>query len=157
MTRYLHQLLDELRAARGRRPPSVDYRLLHSEYGDVPDDLRYVVEWELAPERPLPDLFGIPAEAFPPPEQLSEEQAGQVVEGILELWRAWDIYADIPKGVPVPTVYRVLHRYWKEETIHWVSDGMITLEFCHYEPDECPWGKTYCTCTELLPPDEQNI
>ena len=149
MQAYLNQLLADLQAAEHRQPPPIDYRLLHPEYADVPDELAYVVEWEQAPEQSCEELFGIRAEAFPPVEKLTDEQAVQLAEAILKLWAAWNIYTDIPEGVPVRICYQVLTDFWRDETLCYVSEGRISLDLCSYDPQECPWGEAYCTCREL--------
>ena len=27
--------------------------------------------------------------------------------------------------------------------------GIVNMEFCHYVPDECPYGLKYCFCKEI--------
>ncbi len=149
MDQYLDQLIADLRERHDKQPPPVDYRLMHPQYADVPDELKYVVEWENAPRQSFSTLFGIPAEAFPPPEKLSDPQMERLLKAIFELWAAWRIFADlIPKGVSVATVYQVITDYWRNETISYISEGDTHLEFCSYDPQDCPWELKHCTCKD---------
>ena len=147
MDHYLDQLIADLLALHDKQPPPVDYRLLHPQYADVPDEMKYVVEWENAAQQSFSNLFGISAEAFPPPDQLSDSQMERLLKAILELWAAWHIFAElIPKQVPVGTVYQVVTDYWHNESINYISEGSTHLEFCSYQPLDCPWKLEYCTC-----------
>jgi hypothetical protein len=149
MDHYLDQLIADLRELHDKEPPPVDYRLLHPQYADVPDEIKYVVEWENAPQQSFFNLFGISPDIFPAPEQLSDSQMERLVKAILELWAAWRIFADlIPKQVPVSTVYQVVTDYWRNESIIYISEGSTHLEFCSYHPLDCPWKLEYCSCKE---------
>jgi len=156
MQAYIDQLLADLRERHDKQPPPVDYRLLHPQYADVPEELRYVVEWENAPEQTFEELFGISAEAFPPAEQLSETQMEAIVEGVLSLWKGWRMYATVPEKAPIASLYRVLTNYWREETICYVSEGDTHLEFCEYDTENCPWGSAHCTCKDFLDIDDSD-
>ncbi len=76
MQTYINQLVEDLLQAAATKVPIPDYTLLHPnhhalepQYGGMLD---YIVAWETAPDEPMTKVFGIVAEAFPPPEQLSE-------------------------------------------------------------------------------------
>lgn len=150
MQHYLNQLLADLRDRHDKQPPPLDYRLLHPQYADVPDEMKYAVEWEQAPEQTFEQLLGLSADVFPPAEQLTETQMLALLEGICDLWAAWRIFPDpVLKEVPVENAYRVVRVYWREQSIIYVSEGNTHLEFCHYEPAECPWGSAYCSCKDF--------
>ena len=150
MQHYLAQLLADLRAAHHNQPPPVDYRLLHSEYSHLPDEIAYVAEWENAPEQSFEELFGIPASAFPPEEKLTGEQMAQLVEAILELWRAWRMGTYLPEGAPPRLCYRVLTDFWRNEKIDYSSTGSSTLYLCNNDIPTCLWGEQFCECRDLV-------
>lgn len=151
MQRYVDQLIDELRVLQERKPPSVDRRLLDPDMMDLPDHLQDVETYLRSESQGFPDLFGLPAEAFPPQHRLTTGQMQSIVNAIEELWMAWGIHAYIRREAPAEVIYRVLIRYWREEGIHYFSpspDAFIGLELCPYDPDQCEWG-SYCTCREF--------
>lgn len=148
MEKYLQQLTQELRAAHDRQPPRVDYRLFYPEYSHLPDELAYIAEWEQAPLRTLPDLFGIAAEQFPPDDRLTDQQCADLLDEILKLWQKWSIYTIFPDQAPARLCYRVITDIWREETMSWSSEGNMTIGMCTYHIPSCPWGREYCTCSE---------
>lgn len=84
MQTYITQLLADLKAAQNNTPAKVGYKLLYPDhpandpiYGGVMD---YMVKWERVPEWTFDKLFGISHEAFPPVEQLSQEQITLLVD-----------------------------------------------------------------------------
>lgn len=149
MHHYITHLLADLRDRHDKQPPPVDYRLLHPQYVDVPDEIKYVVEWENAPEQTFEALFDLSPEVFPPAEKLSGSQMQAVLEGVFALWAAWNIYPVLPDNIPVEILYGVVVNYWRNESIHYVSEGNLHLEFCSYDVNDCPWGSAYCTCKDF--------
>lgn len=162
MEQYLNQLLEDLKNAQKNLPTKVDYTLLYPDhpannqsYNGVMD---YMIEWENAPEWKMDDLFEVKGAAFPPVEQLSEVQAKKLINGILELWGCFNICADIlNEDIPVQIIYKVLVNYWKTETVQYMSEGTLHLEFCDYDENNCPWGYEYCTCKNIEVEDFENI
>lgn len=147
MQTYISQLLEDLENASQNPVKIPDYKILNPNHPAIDYGLDYIVGWECAPYISMADAFGIAAEAFPPPEQLNEEQAEQLINAILKLWEVNNIIADFLEIMP-PTIviYRVLRKKWQESKIQLLSEGYLHLEFCSYEPQECPWGIDFCYC-----------
>jgi hypothetical protein len=152
MEKYITQLLSDLKTAQSNQPEKVDYKLLYPdhpaarpEYNDI---LGYLIDFEHAPEVKMDDLFGIKSDAFPPVEKLTTTQIKALIENILELWGSFNIAADLNKA-PVELVYKILINYWKTETVQYISEGTVHLEFCHYDVNDCQWGSEYCSCKEF--------
>jgi hypothetical protein len=109
--------------------------------------LDYLVTWETAPDEPMTKVFGIVAEAFPPPEQLSELQARQVNEAILKVWETNSIFAVLPEILPSQLIlYRELRQKWQTGIVRLLPEGNTEIDFCYYVHNECPWGMDFCTC-----------
>lgn len=152
MQKYINQLLEDLKAAHNNQPSQVDYKLLYPDHPAADPQyegtLDYIIEWENAPRWKMDDLFGISVEVFPPTEKLNETQ---LVQGIRQLWQAFNIYAEVPETkppIPISKMYKNLINYWKNEEIGYVSEGMTHIEFCSYEVSSCPWGEEFCQCKD---------
>jgi hypothetical protein len=143
---YIPVLLEDLAAAK-LRVPDVP-KCLYDEFGP---ELSYVVEWERAPYRKMSELFAVPKEAFPPPEQLTDDDVQKIVDAIIDLWRAYNFDPVFPEELPARPAYRALVSYWEKE-VQFISEGTMHIEFCSYEPEECPFPKEFCMCKDL--PDE---
>lgn len=148
---YINQLLAELRDRHDKQPPPVDYRLLHPESALLPEKFDAFIARTCAPEQSFEELFDLPAEAFPPPEKLSEQQMQAVLDGILALWAAWRIYPEVPKGVPVATLYRVVADFWRKDIVSYASGYKLHFKLCDYKPKHCVWGSSaYCSCKDFI-------
>lgn len=151
MQRYVTQLLEDLEKAKDHQPPPVDYSILYPDHPAAEYGLDHIIEWEHAEEWKMDDLFGISAVAFPPESKLSEAEISALAQGIVSLWQSFNIYLHIPdKRIPARTIYQVLLNYWSDEPTQYVSQGMLHLDLCEYEPETCIWGVDYCTCKELI-------
>jgi len=162
MQQYLNQLLADLKAAQTKQPEKPDYKVLYPDHqanDPIYDGMMdYMIEWDNAPEWKMDDLFEIKSEVFPPVEKLTTEQVTKLIDGILELWAHFNIDAVIPDDkIPVEIVYKELVNSWKTETIQYISEGTLHLEFCHYDENNCPWGYEYCSCKDIEIEDMDNV
>lgn len=149
MEPYITQLIEDLEKVAQERLECPDYTILNPDHPAIDYGLDYVVALECAPDLPFYEAFGIPAEAFPPPEQLSEEQAQKVNQAILKLWEVNHVFANLPEKLPSQLIlYRELRKRWQEDTIRVLPDGNTHIEFCHYVVGSCPWGMDFCTCKD---------
>lgn len=92
--------------------------------------------------------LGLEPEQFPPLNKLTEEQVEKLTFTIHRLWNAFNFTAVIPNNTPARIVYPILLERMHDE-IMIANFGHVNLEFCHYEPKECPFGLDYCDCTQI--------
>jgi len=140
MHNYLTHLIADLRQAAKDLPVK--------PYYDIPPEaegIEYVVEWENAKAKPMQEWFGIDKKNFPPPEKLTGDELKMMVDEILKLWEAYNFYADLPEDLPAEIAYKVLVDFF-EKPVAWVSEGSSHIEFCEYEPENCPFPPEYCWC-----------
>ena len=147
MQPYLDGLLADLLARHGQFPPEPNVRALAPD-PNFPEFMADSINYLFGPQYAMSDLFDLSAEAFPPPEKLTEAQASSLAQGILALWRSLNLLVDLPQGLPWTLAYPVLLRLWREESVPVVREGFVTLECCEYEPDHCPWPASYCMCKD---------
>lgn len=145
LTPYLTQLLDDLRGRHGIFPEKPNIRAFAPD-PDFPEEMEGSMIYLYGPQYAMSDLFEISTEAFPPAEMLSPEQAETLVQAILELWASVNLFADLPDGLPLSLAYPQLVRLWGSEPVSVVREGMVHLEFCEYETENCPWPEAYCRC-----------
>jgi hypothetical protein len=147
MEKYITQLLADLEKAKDHLPPDYDVQIMNPDDPALEYGLIGVAEYLNSPYYPLENILGIKAEWFPPANKLNVPQIKALVTKLTALWSAFNYHADFPKKLPVDIRYRLMVEKLKEET-QYVSDGFIGFEFCHYEPEECPFGKEYCSCKD---------
>jgi hypothetical protein len=90
---------------------------------------------------------GLRKEEFPPPESLSEEQLQQITAAFESLLYNWNLSASIPEVIPLSKAYELLISVL-DEKVDIVDEGIMTFEFCAYDPPSCPFGE-YCECREF--------
>lgn len=149
MEKYINQLLADLEVAKQNVPLPIDYEILYPDHPAVEYGLPHLVAFDLQ-ATPLSQLLGINFEQLPPVEKLTDEQAEKLNKGILELWKVFNLSADIPSvNIPSRLIYKALRDYWSRGHIQYMPIGTWHIEFCNYEPSQCPWGKAYCVCKDF--------
>jgi len=93
--------------------------------------------------------FGLEAEQFPPAEKLTDGELDALVFAIRRLWAAFNFTAVLPDKAPARVTYPLLLRRMDEGAMV-MNYGHIGVEFCNYEPSECPFGLEWCDCKEFL-------
>jgi hypothetical protein len=145
ISNYLNQLTEELREAKKLAiqknaeilsDPSEDWFASH---------IREVENYLYGEQKPLCDIVGISTFQLPPPEQLNPSQKSRLYSEMESLLEAYNFYPDFPENLPAAIKYEVLRKNWENECVHMLA-GNCHLEFCNYEPSECPYPEKYCSC-----------
>lgn len=103
---------------------------------------RYVQE---RPRVTMFDHFDLMPEAFPPAERLTDEQLETLVTAIRRLWAAYNFMPTLPDGAPARLLYPLLVQRMGRPAML-MKFGICGIEFCHYDPEECPFGEAWCWC-----------
>ncbi|MCK4699401.1 MAG: hypothetical protein KAT38_03680, partial [Bacteroidales bacterium] len=118
------------------------------ELSEEDECLRGVMEYESIEPKPMQEWFGIDKANFPPAEKLSNDELELMVKEIITLWHAYNFDPVLPKNLPARIAYQTLVSYF-DKTINWVSEGVIGVEFCEYDPENCPFPSEYCMCKDF--------
>lgn len=129
MKRYIEQLVEDLEEAKNHAPPE------NPELELLEDENALFELLELGEEIPLSERLGIPKKAFPPENQLNDNEIKLLVEKILELWGAYHYLADLPKGLPVRIAYKTLMSVW-EDPVPYCALGNFHFDFYSHELDQ---------------------
>lgn len=148
MKRYLAHLLADLETAARHAPEPSSYAF-RMPFREDDDDMaagalhaRYVR---------LSDLFGLPADAFPPVERLTKLQVTEVLTALENLWRAWHIDWECPSGLTARPRYTLMVEWMYRETVRYHHEFGAEIDFCCYrEQGICPFGPDgHCACQEI--------
>jgi hypothetical protein len=148
MQNYINQLLADMVAAKTNLPAEINYAVLYPDHPAYRYGLDYIVEWEMSPSYTMDELFGIKAEQLPPAEKLTDEQIVQLIEGMFDLWAAFNFVADTDYEAPMRVYYDIIRTHWATQPIKYHADGINELDFCDYNTDLCSWGE-HCKCKDL--------
>lgn len=145
MEKYLAQLIEDLRAK--HKPPAEPTPPTFGDDFD-PDELFEDVERYMsgAYEQRIGDVLDLFPEQFPPAERLSPQQMLQLVQAYHDLLFSWNISTDLPEGLSIQTAYRLLVSTLERE-VYLSEDGFVTIEFCTYDSENCPYAEV-CRCDE---------
>ncbi len=144
MQKYIRQLTADIRSAAQQE----DFNPITS---GPPTSLEtHFAEIEAWLENDLPTesiggILGLEAVHFPPAERLNRHQLRKVCEAFEHTMQTYNVSFDFPKRLPWKTRYQLLVSKLEDSVII-CDDGFVTVEFCNYEPSECPFGSRYCTC-----------
>ncbi len=151
MQTYIDQLLEDLQEAAKTRIEAPNYKVLYPDHpSNDYEGLEDILAFECAPRNSFSSVFDIQSEVFPPFEKLTDQQAEDICEAIMNLWSVNNLQIDLPSdtNIPIKNLYNELITYWKEQGIQILpgSDGTVHMDFCTYEEESCPWGSENCTC-----------
>lgn len=94
------------------------------------------------------DHFGFTPEQFPPAERLTEAQAQRLVDALVRLWVSYNFLPTLPKKAPALVFYPLMLARMARPALL-MKHGVNGIEFCHYEPKECPYGEEWCDCKDF--------
>lgn len=147
MQKYINQLIEDLRTAKKYAPIHKEQSLMSdTEICEELEEIDRIIDEE--PDKPLHNIFGIDPIVFPPLEKLTDIQAQQLADEILALWGVFNIEAVYPEKFPKDKLYPLLVQKFKEPFMYFPM-GQTGIEFCHYEPEECPFGNEFCMCKDI--------
>lgn len=146
MERYLQYLLTDIEALIEQAPVPAESSWNNGfaeeeELSDIP--LR---------STKICDLIGLPAEAFPPENKLTDLQVIELVEAFDDLWSAWLLHWEMPSNLPVRKQYEAFRREMNGAAIFYHPEDGGDVHICQFEEGKsCPFGSesTTCHCREM--------
>jgi hypothetical protein len=146
MEKYLQYLHADIEAAvaqatSGSSPGWVSFFPEEEEDSDF-ENARYLL---------LPDIYGIPAEAFPPQHLLDDVQILSLSKAIQRLWKSWKLYWQMPQYLSSRQEYAALLREMKGEKIKYHYEWGGEVKICRYKEGHCPFQPNdgYCYCQHI--------
>ena len=140
MDKYVAQLVEMIREAHENKPEPRIFQSFEEEMQDVES---FLVESHTS----LEFHFGISQDYFPPVEKLEEKHFDILVPEILSLWDTFRYLTSFPEKLPSRLKYqRLREELKKNHPLVKGTNGMIGIEWCHYDPKECPFPFDYCSC-----------
>lgn len=141
MPSYLSHLLSDIRAAH-----RVDSSKQKSD--SIEDHFRDIDRWISGDaEQTLGYYCGLKAEAFPPCDQLSDEEIRKVCDAFTVMLNSWGFDLDLPDELPLHRKYELMTGLLDHECTPF-NTGRFVFDFCTgYAPD-CKL-KEYCPCLEI--------
>jgi hypothetical protein len=147
MKRYLQQLHSDIELAIQQAPPP-------TEPGSIPNFYDEDTDFEMSTRRPvrLCELFQIVPEAFPPEKMLSDEQLQRLLSAINNLWKAWNLFWEMPLYLSDRKKYTAMVREMGGEPIKWTPERGGEVIICRFEQGgSCPFGpeNSFCFCQNI--------
>lgn len=162
MKKYLAALLSDIAEAKNNRPdfrPISDDEIIPFELDDFFEANMEDAESEAqkpisAPKKTgnIREIMGLNREQFPPADYWTEEEAAQLVIALNDLLGHYHLAADYPPNLPPHLAYSTLVGAL-EKYAPIMPFGEWHLEFCNYNPEECPFGEAYCGCNNIYNSD----
>lgn len=148
MEKYIKHLIADLKIAAENAPVhKTPEEMSENEFMDNLEEIDRIVTSD--PKYNMYDVFGLESDIFPPVEKLTTKQAISLADEILQLWEAYYIESLYPEDFPMEKLYPLLIAKFKEPFLYFPM-GITGVEFCEYEPSECPFGEEYCMCKDEI-------
>lgn len=146
MEKYLFQLITDIWAA--HRPEET---IFQPERQSLEEHFAELETWIAGINEDMHAFgwhCGLESVQFPPAAQLTEAQMKDLVNALYRMFVSWNIATDLPLGLPVATAYRLLVSIL-DRRVTIVAHGFVGIEFCQYDPGNCPFGKECCWCKDI--------
>ena len=98
------------------------------------------------------EIMGFSPEQFPPADYWTSEEAAELVVALNDIFAHFHLAASYPRDLPPLMAYSTLVGAM-ERYAPIMPFGTWYLEFCNYNPEECPFGEAYCSCNKLFSDD----
>lgn len=141
MNRYIEQLIEMIRVAHHNKPAprKISFEEKMEEIENFWEENHPTMAFH----------FGIPQEYFPPIEKLEEKHFDILVPELLSLWQTFNYHPSFPEKLPNKLRYEKMREELnKNHPLLKGTNGILGIEFCHYDPKECPFPFEYCGCKE---------
>jgi hypothetical protein len=149
MELYVMQLSEDLRMAAKMALTGAEKELAAMSHDAVFEQHMKDVERYIHGERePLSRILGFDLALFPPANRLSMEQQQTLFADMDALLVAHHFCAEFPINLPGNLKYAILRENWDMKCVY-VGSGCSHLEFCNYEPKECPFPREHCMCRNM--------
>ncbi|MFP4470627.1 MAG: hypothetical protein ACOCX8_01555 [Bacteroidota bacterium] len=150
MDHYLEQLIEDMKKSAAAAAGFREEELTAQE----PDEENLFADVEgylYEDRRKLSEIVGISKAALPAVKRLKPPQIERVFQALKNMLEAWNFYPEFPEHLPVHLRYAALRDAWDSEYYHSHS-GMVHLEFCDYDSENCPFPD-YCNYCDMMNSD----
>ena len=141
---YVEQLKEDIREA-AQKNSIENEDDIQTSGSDFEQHIKEVENYVHGPTAPLSRILGICTIQLPPPEKLSNAQQAAIYKEMELLLNAFNFCPDFPEKLPGHFKYQLMRSRWDNEQVR-MNSGQSHLEFCDYEPKECPFPSRYCRC-----------
>ncbi len=130
MQRYVNQVIEDLKLAKKNVPPEPDFG---EDYEGFEEKMFAL---ETVPDLPMKKLFGVSYEELPPFTMLTDKQANQLLEAVVDTWKVFNIVVDFPDGLPLKLKYELVRDEFIKD-IHYMPGWSMHFDFCDGWCPEC--------------------
>ncbi|SMO56931.1 hypothetical protein [Gracilimonas mengyeensis] len=143
MPLYLSHLLADIQAAHRVNSPEEEL-----ESDSLEEHFREVERWLSGDaEHTLSYHCGLKAAAFPPHDQLTEEEIQKICDAFTAMLNSWGFHVDLPDELPLHRKYQLMVGLLDHECTP-VHTGMFVFDFCTGYAPGCKL-KEYCPCLKI--------
>lgn len=143
MQSYFSHLLTDIRAAHRSESPEEK-----SGHESIEEHFRDIDRWISGDtEHTLGYYCSLEAEAFPPHDQLREEEIQKICGAFTAMLHSWGFYVDLPDELPLHRKYKLMIGLLDHECTP-INSGMFVFDFCTGYAPGCEL-KEFCPCLEI--------
>lgn len=144
MQKYVNQLIEDIEEIIEWKIEGKTLQKIDSFEEQMEEVEKYI---STRPSKTFGDYTGLTKIQFPPPERLSFQQMNELANALDRLLFTFHIRANLPEILPVAVAYQALVDLL-DRAVMIMNRGLMGIEFCSYDCQNCPWDLAYCTCIE---------
>ncbi|MBE0638840.1 MAG: hypothetical protein IH598_09995 [Bacteroidales bacterium] len=155
MNRYVEQLIEDIRKAAANAPQPDDDETEISDEEALARHFDDVEQYLHGEREKLSEIIGIPLNLLPSPGKLTKTQISKLTVELVRLLNVWNFYPDFPNNLPDHMKYAALLGIWESEQVY-MNSGETHLEFCDYDPSDCPFPGYCKSCDDFNTDPEES-
>lgn len=145
---YLDQLIKDIREAAKDAPEDKTQDEALSEEESFRKHIESVEEYIYGDPVKISTVTGIEKKSLPRPGQLNDKQKAKLAAELESLLNHYHFFPDFPQNYPDHLKYKFLRDTWDDKH-QYITSGESHIEFCEYDPDNCPFPGYCNTCEEI--------
>lgn len=154
MENYIRQLIEDIRATRLEIVQQNELKSTTDPEDEIAlGDFSLVEKYIYGERIPIEVITGIEANLLPPADKLTHDQMAVLAEELEKLLEVKHFALVFPESLPLHIRYPLIRKFWNEMHVEMTS-GTSHIEFCRYEPDNCPYPD-YCQCKDFQNSDDE--
>jgi hypothetical protein len=154
MENYIKQLIEDLRTTRLEIAKLNEVKSITDPEDEiVMGDFSSIEKYIYGEQIPIEIITGIDANLLPPADKLTHDQMAILADELEKLLELKYFALEFPENLPMHIRYPLIRKFWNEMHVE-MEFGTSHIEFCQYEPDNCPYPD-YCQCKDFQNSDDE--
>ena len=148
LSRYIEQLISDIHGSMRSAGNKIEADSPVDDEESFRKHIEAVEEYLYGEWKKISSISGIDRKSLPEPGQLDQNQQASLAVALEELLHHYHFFPDFPDAFPDHMKYSFLRNIWDDKHPY-LTSGESHIEFCNYDPENCPFPDHCKACEEF--------